>query len=167
MTDLNTLRRALQVPDEAADPLDISAIIGRGRRLRRRRRLVAIAGGVCAAAAVFGAVTGITRLAATPVAPAGPARSTLAPSHSHGVTRPPSRATTPLPTPSVSPSGTAPNPSASPTFAGSGPSPTFPAGGPSATFPGGLPTPSPSGSDQPSSTPASPASISPSPSRTG
>ena len=62
MTDLDTLRQALQAPAAAGDPPDIAALIKRGRRLRRRRRLVAAAGGACAAAAVFGAVTGITHL---------------------------------------------------------------------------------------------------------
>ena len=70
MTDLDTLRQALQAPVAAADPPDIAALIKRGRRLRRLRRLTAVAGAACAAAAVFGAVTGITHLTRPATAPA-------------------------------------------------------------------------------------------------
>ena len=68
MTDLDTLRRALRAspePDPAFDPAFASAfdpaeIITRGRRLRWRRRAVAAGSGVCLAAAVFGAVAGVS-----------------------------------------------------------------------------------------------------------
>ena len=70
MTDLGTFRQALKGQDPPGlDPtaprihaLDVSVIMAKGRRLRRRRRL-AVAGGVlCLAAAVSGTVTGISQL---------------------------------------------------------------------------------------------------------
>lgn len=143
MNDLDTLRRALKVPQEAGDPLDVPAIIGRGRRLRTRRRLVAVAGGVGAAAAVFGLVTGIIRLTAspaTPLSPVVPAHSTLAPSHRHAVTRPAPVAATPSPAPTATSS-----PSASPTFPAGGASPTSTGTGPSPAFSGTGPSPTISG----------------------
>ncbi len=114
MTDLDTLREALQAPAEAGDPPDIAALIKRGRRLRRLRRLTAVAGAACAAAAVFGAVTGITHLTRPATAPAhypaAPARPMPAPSRGHAPGQPlPSRAPAPLATPSPSPSRTAPS----------------------------------------------------------
>ncbi len=156
MTDLDTLRRALRVPDEAAkaaDPLDVLVVIEKGKRLRRRRRLAALAGGVCAAAAVFGAVTGVAGLARQAPAPArpaapGPARpATPSPSSSplpssprpSGMATPSAYPTAPrtqslgAPTPSpitsvpVFPSEPA---SPSPTFSNQGPSPTFSNQGP-------------------------------------
>ena len=63
MTDLDTdlLRRALRAsPEPEPEPaFDPAAIITRGRRLRWRRRAAAAGGGVCLAAAVFGAVVGV------------------------------------------------------------------------------------------------------------
>jgi hypothetical protein len=109
MTELDphTLRRALRVPEDAADTVDIAAIVRRGRSLRRRRRLAAVAGGACAAAAIFGALTAITHLTRPATAPIHypviSGRTTSAPS--------PRR-----PVPSASPHGAAatPEPSATP-----------------------------------------------------
>jgi hypothetical protein len=84
MTDRDTglLRRALRASPEPEPTFDAAAIVTRGRRLRWRRRAVAAGGGVCLAAAVFGAVAGVGRLTAppsvpvhhtvTPIGPAGP-----------------------------------------------------------------------------------------------
>ncbi|WP_370305387.1 hypothetical protein [Amycolatopsis sp. WAC 01375] len=49
MTDLETLRSALREPpgEEFAEP-DLGAIMTKGRRIRRRRRLATGAGGVAA-----------------------------------------------------------------------------------------------------------------------
>ncbi|MCW2932566.1 MAG: hypothetical protein JWM19_3528 [Actinomycetia bacterium] len=107
MTDLETqLRRALRVsqdPGGYAPPgypvrgcdesaLDVAGIVARGRRLRWRRRAVAVGGSLCVAAAMFGAVTGIGKLATPSVHPAqhvvGPARSVPAPSPSRPVSSP-------------------------------------------------------------------------------
>ena len=142
MTDLDTLRRALQAPADAWDPVDISAIIKRGRRLRRRRILTAVAGGACAAAAVFGAVTGITHLTRPSPAPGlNPADSTRS---GPTVNRPSARSPSPYATPSPSPSRVATS------FLGpaSVPSPT----GPSAAQPSVGPTASPSQSPTPTPT---------------
>jgi hypothetical protein len=116
MTDLETLRQALQVQEEPGATLDLPAIIKRGRRLRGRRRLLAVAAGTCAAAAVFGAVTGITHLTRPAIAPAqGPAGSSHSvpgPSPSRAVTVPPSHVVTPArPWPTPSPSRSLPGPS--------------------------------------------------------
>jgi hypothetical protein len=101
MTDLDTLRRALQVPEDAGDRVDISAIIKRGKRFRRRRILTAVAGGACAAAAIFGALTGITHLTRSSPAPGlNPADST----RSGPTLNPPTRSPSPYATPSPSPS---------------------------------------------------------------
>jgi len=159
MTDLDTLRQALQVPEEAADPLDIPAIVSRGRRLRTRRRLVALGGGLCAAAVVFGAVTGITRLVAPstgPTVPVGPGPTAPAPHRSHAAPRPTGGAATPSPAPSGATNSTTTNPVASPTFPAGGPSPTFSGTGPTPTFSHSVPTPSPSATGQLGSAPASP-----------
>lgn len=179
MTGLDTLRLALRVPDETADPLDVPAIIERGRRLRRRRRLTALAGGVCAAAAVFGAVTGIGHLerpAPVPGLPAGPARSTPTPPPRHVTERPSSSPTAPMITPSPSPSAVEPvtrAPRATPTASSSLPIPSSAGGTPSASpeLPGQGPSPSPTFSartpgptvsGQPASSPAVQVSTSPS-----
>lgn len=139
MTDLDTLRLALRVPAETADPLDVPGIIERGRRLRRRRRLTAIAGGVCAAAAVFGAVTGaghLERPAPAPVPPAGPARSTPAPPPRHVTLRPSGTPVAPMATPSPAPSTTesvTPAPRATPSPTASLPGPSYAGATPSAS----------------------------------
>ncbi len=72
MTELDTraLRRALRPPEEAADPVDVAVIIGRGRLLRRRRRGLAVAGGACVVALVLGSVTAVTHRSGS--GPAGP-----------------------------------------------------------------------------------------------
>jgi hypothetical protein len=87
MTDLDTLRRALRAspePGRGFDPdfapafeaFDPAVIVAKGRRLRWRRRAVAAGSGVCLAAAVFGAMVGVGRLAGPST---GPARHTVAP----------------------------------------------------------------------------------------
>jgi hypothetical protein len=110
--DTRTLQLALQIPDErayAAGTPDIAEIIARGRRLRWRRRLVAAAGALCAAAIAYGAVTGISQLAESapvpPAHPAGPTQTVPGPPPSYLVpspTRQPNMGT-PEPSPSVSP----------------------------------------------------------------
>jgi hypothetical protein len=123
MTDLDTdlLRRALRASPEPGPAFDPAVLITRGRRLRWRRRAAAVGGGVCLAAAVFGAVAGVGRLTApssvpvrhtvTPVGPAGsagprprpvprPRRAAAAPSAS------PSPAATATNTPATTPSPT-------------------------------------------------------------
>jgi len=137
MTDLDTLRRALQAPEDTGDPVDISSIIMRGRRFRRRRILTAVAGGACAAAAVFGAVTGITHLTRSSPAPGlNPADSTRSgPTLNRPATQSPSPDATPSPSPSrvatsflsptSVPSPSTDNPTASPTSqVASSPSPS-------------------------------------------
>lgn len=86
MTDLDTFRQALQAPGVphrgAPDPaaLDIDKIMARGRRIRRRRRLVACGGSACLAAGLISAVTGISHLGRQDPSPAqAPAASVLPP----------------------------------------------------------------------------------------
>jgi hypothetical protein len=102
MTDLDTLRRALQTrqdlgPDGRATP-DLREVMARGRRLRLRRRLTVAGGAVCAAAVVFGVVSGsgqLTRSAPVPgQGPAGPTRIVHPPSPRH------THVSTPVPVPS-------------------------------------------------------------------
>jgi len=127
MTDLDTLRRALQVQqhhdwDGPRTP-DLGKIMVRGRRLRLRRRLTAVGGAVCAAAVVFGVVSGISQLTRPSQAPAqhpaGPTRTVHPPSPRHA------NVSTPTPVPSLSApatpsrgastSGPIPTPSLTPT----------------------------------------------------
>jgi hypothetical protein len=178
MTDLDTLRRALHTPEDGGDPIDIPAIIKRGRRLRRRRILTVVAAGAFAVGAVFGAVTGITHLTRPSPAPGlNPADSTRPgpSSPARGYPSPyltpspsPSRLATPAsvsPTSVPSPSDSALQPTtiASPTATGHpSASPTGqPSGSPSAAQPTGSTT----DSGQPSS-PTATASQTPSPSST-
>lgn len=88
MTDLDTLRRALRAqqdlgPGGPSAP-DLGEVMTRGKRLRLRRRLTAAGGAVCAAAVVFGTVSGIshpTRSAPVPgQRPAGSAKTVPSPS---------------------------------------------------------------------------------------
>jgi hypothetical protein len=81
--DTGALRRALHTaPDDAASPdlplLDVALIMRRGRRVRNRRRLGFVAGGVCAAAVLASTVTAIVNLTAfappAPGHPVGPAQ---------------------------------------------------------------------------------------------
>jgi hypothetical protein len=130
MTDLETLRRALREEESAChgeEPLDVGAVITRGRRLRWRRRAVAVAGGVCAVAAVFGVVTGISQLtgqspgpAPYPVSPAhhpaSPAPSVPGPSPSRAPGQPSPSQSSPVPARTGTP---APTPTPVPTSAGS------------------------------------------------
>jgi hypothetical protein len=110
MTDLETkLRRALRVSqDPGCDQpaFDVAGIISRGRRLRWRRRVVAVGGGLCVTAALAGAATGIGKLATSPIHPAqhvvGPARSVPAPTPSRAIS-PPSPTAIPTAAPSATP----------------------------------------------------------------
>jgi hypothetical protein len=133
--DTQTLRRALRTQQDPGEPVDIAAIIGRGRSLRRRRRYVAIAGVACAAAAIFGALTAITHLTRPGTAPARypviSGRTVPTPSAPF-----PARHTSPpaviTPTPKVAPSAT-PTAVPSPSRSGSdamvpNPSPTVTVG---------------------------------------
>jgi hypothetical protein len=56
VTDLDTLRRALQAPPAAGlGSLHVGQIMARGRRVRRRRRVLTVAGGAAGLAAVVAA----------------------------------------------------------------------------------------------------------------
>jgi hypothetical protein len=55
--DTTTLRRALKAPRDPGDPVDVTQLMSRGRRLRWRRRLTAVAGGICAVAILAGSRT--------------------------------------------------------------------------------------------------------------
>ena len=74
MTDLDTatLRKALRAPGDPGDRVDVTQIMARGRQVRRRRRLAAVAGGLCAVAVLAGTATAIGNLAAAPSAPGQP-----------------------------------------------------------------------------------------------
>ncbi len=159
MTDLDILRRALRAQDmhgcPGRDGLDVGEIIVRGRRLRWRRRVAAAGGAMCLAAAVFGAVTGVSHLARSSPAPAqhpaGSTRSILGLSPTPAVTRPPARTPTPSPSgpPAPKPTGAAgrqpiANPSPSPTGPTSGQPAARPSPGTSAPAGGAIATPSPS-----------------------
>lgn len=147
MTDLDMLRRALQVSDAgeySRGALDVNEIRTLGKRLRRRRRLAAVGAGLCVAAAVFGVAIGITQLTRPSSDPAqypvSPAQTAPGPSRCHPVPSPTGIATStptavPSPTgagadtPTAVPSPTTPVPS--PTGAGAGtptavPTPTTP-----------------------------------------
>jgi hypothetical protein len=115
--DLDTLRQALwetEYPAKAGDDLDIAAIMKRGRGMRLRRRLAAVGGTLCVAAAVYGVVAGTTHLTRPtpgPVRPAGPARVLPAvPSPARTVPKP----TRAGPSPWPSPTGSSPRPTALP-----------------------------------------------------
>jgi hypothetical protein len=101
MTDLDTLRRALQSRDDPTvhDDLDVSSIVARGRRMRFRRRLAATGGAVGIAGAVLAVALGTTQLTGPSLTPGQPP---VAPGHIL------SPATTPAPSPPVPRSTTAP-----------------------------------------------------------
>ena len=146
--DTDTLRRALRTRagdghagDEGA-PLDVSAIVSRGRGLRRRRRLTIAAGSACVAAAVFGIATGITHLAG---GPAGSYQPVLSPQPAQHGTLPGGRAPVPspkathpsVPTAMPTPTATAsPGATPFPTDAGHGGPAGPPTGSPTGTHPG-------------------------------
>src|ERR1700739_766730 len=131
MTDLDTatLRKALRAPSDPGEWVDVTRIMTRGRQVRRRRRLAAVAGGLCAVAVLAGTATAVADRSAAPsapVQPAGPAQHR--PAHDqpaqhrpaqHQPARPvPSRLGTPVPVmrPTTSPPPTRP-PAATPTSA--------------------------------------------------
>jgi hypothetical protein len=135
MTDLDTLRRALRIrqdpgPDGRATP-DLGEIMARGRCLRFRRRLAAAGGAVCAAAVVFGTVSGIghpARPALVPgQRPADSTRTVHPPSPRHA------QASAPVPVPSRG--------SATPTPS----DPATPSQGPGTSSPAPTPSTTPSG----------------------
>ena len=136
MTGLDTeiLREALRAGTDPGGAVDVALIMDRGRRLRRRRRVTAVAGTLCALALLAGAGTGIADLASSPparVQPVSPVRP--AP---HGTRLPVATATakpatpvpvaTATPTPTASPAapvGSESVPAASPTAASQQPPP--------------------------------------------
>ena len=139
MTDLDTLQRALRASEEAGG-LDVTVIIARGRKLRWRRRLVAVGGGLCVAAALAAVAAGaphLARPALTPgQRPAAPGQSVPAtkpiapPRHPATVTPSPSRdQRAPVPAPTAHPtpvaSAGARNPAASPGTGAPTPVPTM------------------------------------------
>ncbi|GAB3705297.1 hypothetical protein GCM10027598_06350 [Amycolatopsis oliviviridis] len=84
MTDLETLRSALREPpaEDFAEP-DLGAIMTKGRRIRRRRRLATGAGGVAATVATVLVIVGAVALkepAQSPLPPAASAPSSVQPS---------------------------------------------------------------------------------------
>jgi hypothetical protein len=139
--DTETLRQALRAgsdPARAVDgtAVDVQAIMGHGRSLRRRRRVAGVAGALCVMAALAGAATGIAHLTASPstsVQPAGPARP--------GPARPGPRRPATLPAATRAPAAV-PTATKSP-YATDSPSP-FPSLTPTVTAtPGSAPTPTP------------------------
>jgi hypothetical protein len=173
MTDLETLRQALREQEESGwrggEPLDVAAVITQGRRLRWRRRAVAVAGGVCVAAAVFGTVTGISQLARPSPSPA-PHPANLA-QHRASPARPPASTVRSVPGPSPSraprqpvpgPTGTGitaptPTPTLTPT------APTLPPTAPSVGSAGRQSTVTPSASPSASAGTSGPPGAIPSP----
>jgi hypothetical protein len=133
MTELDTtaLRQALRASQDPGDLVDVTKIMTRGRRLRNRRRLAAVAGTVCAVALLAGTASAIADRTAGPsqrVQPVGPAREqslqpTPAGRHApHPVTRPtadlpatPVPLATPLPATATPTASATPTPSASAT----------------------------------------------------
>jgi hypothetical protein len=152
MTDLDTaaLRQALRAPGDPAAPVDVTQLMTRGRKLRSRRRLAAVAGGLGAVAVLAGTATAIANLTAAPPAPGqpvGPAQHRPAehrPAQRSPAGHPPPR---PAPThrdpaPVVVPT-TDPSAIATPAALGANPTP-FPSGAPTAT-----PTARPAGHSEP------------------
>jgi hypothetical protein len=154
MTELDTqaLRQALSAPHDPVAPVDVTQIMARGRRLRNRRRVAAVAGVVCAIALVTGTATAITNLTAAPsprVQPAGPAQHG---SGQHGPAKhqpPPVGRRTPVPV--------TPVPVRRPTAG----LPALPA--PTATSGAATATPSPSGSPTAAPTSTAPLTVTSSP----
>jgi hypothetical protein len=62
MTDLDTLRRALQAPGPDLGRLPVGEIMARGRRLRRRRQALAGGGMACLVAVLAAAGIGVSHL---------------------------------------------------------------------------------------------------------
>jgi len=172
MTELDTdlLRRALRAsPDPAPavpDALHATEIISRGRRLRWRRRAMAAGGGVCLAAAVFGAVAGIGRLTA-PAGGPGPHR--IVPVGPAGTQPPPRSRPTPSPRRDAATPAASVSPTAIPTSA-AGPVPTPTPSAAATTLPSKIPVPTSlaslvsssaaAGSSTPAATPSSGAGVS-------
>jgi hypothetical protein len=121
--DTRTLRRALRTREDLGETVDIAAIVGRGRALRRRRRYVAIAGAACAVTAIFGALTAITHLTRPANAPAHypviSGKIAPAPSPSFPARHASQHAVIGTPTPTVIPKAS-PTAVAAPSWSGSG-----------------------------------------------
>src|ERR1700722_17051095 len=81
MTDLDraTLRMALKSPGDQGDPVDVTQIMTRGRRLRARRRLAAVAWAACAVAILTGAGTAIASQAGRGTRDGAPGRRAVRP----------------------------------------------------------------------------------------
>ena len=102
MTDLDTLREALQTPVRpdagagAPEPLDVGEVITRGRRLRWRRRAGATTVAACVIAATVAAVTGAGHAGSRPLRtvppPLGGGRSTPSATPSPAPSAPPAPA---------------------------------------------------------------------------
>jgi hypothetical protein len=117
VTELDTkaLRQALKAPHDPGDPVDVTQLMTRGRRLRHRRRLAAVAGAICAVALLAGTATAIADQATAPspsVRPVSPARLQPPPSPvGHRASLPVGRPTTDQPaTPVPIPTGPVPIP---------------------------------------------------------
>ena len=127
MNDLDTraLRQALRTPADpdfaAGAQVDVTRIMARGRRLRQRRRLAVVAGGLCAVAVLGGAATAIanvTDASSGGLQPAGPVRPGPA------VQQPSPSSRIPLPSPQRRNGGITPTPSATATPPMTWPTPT-------------------------------------------
>jgi hypothetical protein len=155
MTDLDTaaLRQALRAPGDPAAPVDVTQIMTRGRKLRTRRRLAAVAGGLGAVAVLAGTATAIAGLTAAPPAPGqpvgparhGPAQHRSAPHRPTPGQNSPSGHRPPRPVPTLHHAPTPvvaatsdPPATATPATSGANPTP-LPSGSPTAT-PTALPT---------------------------
>jgi hypothetical protein len=129
--DTEILREALRAGNDPGGAVDVALIMDRGRRLRRRRRVTAVAGTLCALALLAGAGTGIADLASSPparVQPVSPVRP--AP---HGTRLPVATATAKPATP-VPVATATPTPTATPSAPGA--TGKFPAASPTATVSG-------------------------------
>jgi hypothetical protein len=74
MNELDRLRDDLHAePDVPFGPPDLAAVMGTGRRIRRRRQLTAASATGLAVVAVAGLVISVGRLSTAPVSPAAPA----------------------------------------------------------------------------------------------
>jgi hypothetical protein len=151
VTELDTkaLRQALKAPHDPGDPVDVTQLMTRGRRLRHRRRLAAVAGAICAVALLAGTATAVADQTTAPspsVRPVSPARLQPPPSPAHHrAPLPVGRPTTdqpaaPVPVPTALGS-TAPGPAATPDPSTSPTAAAGTAGPVTATPPSGVPRP--------------------------
>jgi len=139
--DTEALRAALHAGNDPGGAPDLTLIMDRGRRLRRRRLVTAVAGTLCALALLAGAGTGIADLTSSPQAPVQPVSPARPGPHgTHAPTVPPRRTATagpatPVPVATASPSLASPSPTGSPAGSPAAPMPSksAPAASPTTT----------------------------------